>query len=445
MKQEECIFALATPWGESAIAVIRLSGKNTFAKLSKIFKGRKNLNSYKSHTINFGTITDKIYEIDKVLIAVYKAPNSYTGEDSAEIFCHGGLAIIQSILNLLSNSGFRSANPGEFTQRAFLNGKMDLTRAEAVNEIIRSKTDKARSLALNRLSGIIKDRIDKIKNRILQISASIEVHLDYPDEELEDNLINPDYVDNIINELDKLNKTYRTGRIFQEGISIAIAGKTNAGKSTLFNLLLKEDRAIVSDIHGTTRDYLEGLIAIRGIPIRLFDTAGLRKAEDNIEKQGIKRTEEIIANAALVIFVLDAADKPKELELPDKYKENSNVITVINKIDIADCSYPDNFICISAKTGEGLEKLNEGIYMRIMDTGSVETGEPVIDSLRQKNLIEKCYRSITNYKNGRKKNMPLDVLAVDIKDALDALGEITGEITTMDILETIFNNFCVGK
>ncbi len=445
MKQEECIFALATPWGESAIAVIRLSGKNTFAKLSKIFEGRKNLNSYKSHTINFGTITDKIYEIDKVLIAVYKAPNSYTGEDSAEIFCHGGLAIIQSILNLLSNSGFRSANPGEFTQRAFLNGKMDLTRAEAVNEIIRSKTDKARSLALNRLSGIIKDRIDKIKNRILQISASIEVHLDYPDEELEDNLINPDYVDNIINELDKLNKTYRTGRIFQEGISIAIAGKTNAGKSTLFNLLLKEDRAIVSDIHGTTRDYLEGLIAIRGIPIRLFDTAGLRKAEDNIEKQGIKRTEEIIANAALVIFVLDAADKPKELELPDKYKENSNVITVINKIDIADCSYPDNFICISAKTGEGLEKLNEEIYIRIMDTGSVETGEPVIDSLRQKNLIEKCCRSITNYKNGRKKNMPLDVLAVDIKDALDALGEITGEITTMDILETIFNNFCVGK
>jgi len=445
MKQEECIFALATPWGESAIAVIRLSGKNTFAKLSKIFEGRKNLNSYKSHTINFGTITDKIYEIDKVLIAVYKAPNSYTGEDSAEIFCHGGLAIIQRILNLLSNSGFRSANPGEFTQRAFLNGKMDLTRAEAVNEIIRSKTDKARSLALNRLSGIIKDRIDKIKNRILQISASIEVHLDYPDEELEDNLINPDYVDNIINELDKLNKTYRTGRIFQEGISIAIAGKTNAGKSTLFNLLLKEDRAIVSDIHGTTRDYLEGLIAIRGIPIRLFDTAGLRKAEDNIEKQGIKRTEEIIANAALVIFVLDATDKPKELELPDKYKENSNVITVINKIDIADCSYPDNFICISAKTGEGLEKLNEEIYMRIMDTGSVESGEPVIDSLRQKNLIEKCCRSITNYKNGRKKNMPLDVLAVDIKDALDALGEITGEITTMDILDTIFNNFCVGK
>ena len=445
MKQEECIFALATPWGESAIGAIRLSGKNTLAKLSKIFASKKKLDNYKSHTINFGIIKDKGLLIDEVLIAVYKNPNSYTGEEAAEIFCHGGQAVIQSIINLISKSGFRFANPGEFTQRAFLNGKMDLTRAEAVNEIIRSKTDKARSLALNRLSGSIKNKIDEIKNKILQISASIEVHIDYPDEELENSLIDPDYVDNILNELDKLIKTYETGRIYQEGISIAIAGKTNAGKSTLFNLLLKEDRAIVSDIHGTTRDYLEGMIAIKGIPIRLFDTAGLRKAEDNIEQQGIIRTEELISQAGLVLLVLDATTIEEDTVLLNKYKEKTEVLYVINKIDIADCNYPDNCICISAKTGTGLEKLNNEIVKRIMGSGSAESGEPVIDSLRQKNLLEKCNESITNYKKGKAINMPLDVLAVDIKDALNALGEITGEITCEDILETIFNNFCVGK
>ncbi len=445
MKQEDSIFALATPWGESAIAAIRLSGKSTLTKLSKIFISKKKLDNYKSHTINFGTIKDRELLIDEVLIAVYKSPNSYTGEESAEIFCHGGLAVIQSIINLISKSGFRSANPGEFTQRAFLNGKMDLTRAEAVNEIIRSKTDKARSLALNRLSGSIKNRIDEIKNKILQISAAIEVHIDYPDEELEDNLVNSDYIDNILKDLDELIKTYKTGRIYQEGISIAIAGKTNAGKSTLFNLLLKEDRAIVSNIHGTTRDYLEGMIAIKGIPIRLFDTAGLRKAEDNIEQQGITRTEELIENAGLVIFVIDAADKSKESELLDKYYKSSNVITVINKMDITNCSYPGGCILISAKTGKGLDKLNEEIHKRIMVTSSATSGEPVINSLRQKNLLEKCNESITNYKKEKAINMPLDVLAVDVKDALDALGEITGEVTSMDILETIFNNFCVGK
>lgn len=443
MNQEDCIFALATSWGQSAIAVLRISGKNSIQKLSKLLSGKKNLNNCKSHTIHYCTILEDNKKIDEVLTAVYKRPGSYTGEDSAEIFCHGGLAVIQKIINLLSKSGFRNAEPGEFTKRAFLNGKMDLTRAEAVNEIIRSKTDKARALALNRLGGCIKEKIDSIKNKIVQISASIEVHIDYPDEELENSITEPDNTDKILEDLLKLINSYKTGRIFQEGITVAIAGKTNAGKSTLFNLLLKEDRAIVSDIHGTTRDYLEGLISVDGIPVRLYDTAGLRASEDKIEKQGIVRTEKLIDSSDLVIFVLDATER--NLTLPDKYAKNNKIIPVINKVDISENNNLPGYIKISAKTGEGLNMLNADIFNKVIGDSPRDTGEPVIDSIRQKNLIERCYKSILNFKKGINNNMPLDVLAVEIKDALDALGEITGEITSMDILETIFTNFCVGK
>jgi len=447
---DDPIFALASPMGESAIAVIRISGKEALVLLSCLFFGKQPLSGYASHTIHYGMLRNPQNgeSIDEIMLAVYKAPAGYTGENGAEIFCHGSLAVINAIITLLLKNGFRQAAPGEFTQRAYLNGKLDLTRAEAVNEIIRSKSDKARALALNRLSGAVEKRINQIKDKLLGLLASFEILIDYPDDDI--TIEKSAWLEEltVIEEgLNRLLATYATGRIIQEGITVCIAGKTNAGKSTLFNLLLKEDRAIVSEIHGTTRDYLEGAIVIQGIPVRLFDTAGLRVTDNPLELEGIRRTDKILENADCILLVVDAGTglTADEQAFMEKFGKQTPLIPIWNKVDLNRVPCPPQYTPFSSHTGEGLAILNQRIVESVLTASSLENGEPVIDSLRQKQLLEECSAALITFRTGLDEDSPLDLLAVDLKEALDCLGEITGAITSEDIYKEMFSRFCVGK
>jgi tRNA modification GTPase len=443
------IAALASPWGESAIAIIRTSGKKCILLVEKLFKGKTPLHSITANTIRHGFIVvpDSGEKIDEVLVVIYKAPKSYTGEDVAEILCHGSVSIVRRILSLLRELGFRDASPGEFTMRAFLNKKMDLTRAEAVNEIVRARTDRGRAEALNRLSGAIEERINLLKRKLLTILAKVEVVLDYPDDEIDDDMRCDSEVAEVETMLQNLLSSYSTGKIIQEGVTLVIAGSTNAGKSTLFNLFLREDRAIVSDIHGTTRDYIEGFISMDGVPIRIFDTAGIRATENPLEIEGMKRTDKIVKNAQGIIYVVDANHG---LSIEDEIfinsiKAKSRLILVWNKIDKSRNECPENFIAVSAKHGKGLDLLYQAIRENLLGVSNAEAGEPVIDSYRQKELLDRSLRAIKDFRKGQKDKLPLDVTAICLNDALNALGEITGDVTSQDVLESVFSQFCVGK
>jgi len=454
---QDSIAALATPWGESALAVLRVSGLDSLRLLASVFEHAsatgKTLDEVPGHTIHRGVIIapgeDGHREIvDEVLVAVYRGPKSFTGEDGAELFCHGSPIIIRRLLGLLEEAGFRFAGPGEFTLRAFLNRKLDLTQAEAVNEVVRAKTDRARAIALNRLSGAIEQKIDQIKSILVRLSAAVELRLDYPDDEIEegDKIAGEDEIAQ--QELERLLSTYRIGKIYQEGISVVLAGSTNSGKSTLFNRMLKEDRAIVSEIHGTTRDYLEGVVSVDGIPIKLYDTAGYRDQAEGVEAEGMRRTDSIVGNADIILYLVDAESgfTRKDEEFLQSSGSEQRLIPVWNKIDRQSSRCPAGFVPISAKEGDGLEDLGRGIAEKVLaGAGMVDSGEPIIDSLRQKRLLERSLQGIKDFRTGLRAGQPWDVLAVDLKEALDALGEITGEVTSQDILNQIFSQFCVGK
>ncbi|UCF97432.1 MAG: tRNA uridine-5-carboxymethylaminomethyl(34) synthesis GTPase MnmE [Spirochaetaceae bacterium] len=458
----DSIAALATPWGESALAVIRVSGGDSLELLDPLFQPASaavaSLKAMAGHTLHRGTISTAGGEgasevIDDVLVAVYRGPKSFTGEDGAEIFCHGSPLIIRRLLGLLTEGGFRFAGPGEFTLRAFLNRKLDLTQAEAVNEVVRAKSDRARAIALNRLSGAIEGKIDQIKQAVLRLSAAVELGLDYGEDEIEDGASLPSDEEAALcqEELERLLATYRIGRLYQEGISVVLAGRTNSGKSTLFNRMLREDRAIVSEVHGTTRDYLEAVVTIDDVPIKLYDTAGFRERADRIEEEGIRRTDGIVAAADLVLYLVDAETglTSQDEEFLSRRGEAGRLIPVWNKIDAPGAGQdrcPPDFVAVSARNGRGLETLSHLIVERVFNgAGTVDAGEPIIDSLRQKHLLERAVRGMEDFRTGLRDAQPLDVLAVDLKEVLDALGEITGEVTSQDILNQIFAQFCVGK
>ncbi len=452
---QDSITALATPWGESALAVIRVSGADSLELLSGLFRPR-DLTAIEGHSVLFGRIQAPGGEvIDEVMVAVYKEPRSYTGENSAEIIFHGSPAIAKKLLSLLHENGFRFAGPGEFTLRAFLNGKMGLTQAEAVNEIVRAKTDRARAVALNRLSGSIERKIEQIKEGLLGLLAAVEVRIDYGEDDFEEeDTISEAEVNRLEEDLEKLLSTYGIGKILQEGIPVVLAGPTNAGKSTLFNRFLREDRAIVSEVHGTTRDYLEGVISVEGIPVRLYDTAGYRESSNPLDHEGIKRTDKIVRNAHLIIYLVDseAGLSERDEEFFSSLENPNRLIRVWNKVDLTGAAPPVGFIPLSAEEGDGIDELTRAIAERVwfhppggLGGGNVDMEEPIIDSLRQKELLERAAASLREFRSGLKENKPLDVLAVDLKEALDGLGEITGEVTSQDILNNIFANFCVGK
>ena len=453
--QDELICALATGWSQSALGVIRASGEGCIDALKPIFSRPEPLVQAEGHTAVYGHILKAPggEPVDQVLVTVFRGKRSFTGQESVEISCHGGFPAIQGILESLRSAGFRDAAPGEFSLRAFVNGKIDLTRAEAVHEIVTAKTDRAHDLALRRLAGSVEKRVNDIKDELVRVMSALELQLDYPEDEVGHEILpEPEAAARPRREIQALADTYRAGRLFQEGVKIALTGRTNAGKSSLFNLFLREDRAIVSDIHGTTRDYLEAWISIEGVPVCLIDTAGFRRADNAIEAEGIRRSEAITRGSHLVLYIIDGS---QELNDEDRgvlsASSDDGPVIVWNKVDSPGASEggaPGGTFPVSALTGQGFGPLQEEILRRIHGEelkASADSGQAVIDSARQRRLLKRSAEALLHVEEGLGSDAPLDGIAMDMREALDALGEITGEVTSADILETMFSGFCVGK
>jgi tRNA modification GTPase len=449
----EPIAALSTPWGRSALALVRVSGTGSLELLAGLFEPAGALQAAPGHAAVHGRLRDPQAggePVDEVLVVVYRAPRSFTGEESAEICTHGSPLIVGRVLDLLGRAGFRPAGPGEFTLRAFLKGRLDLTQAEAVNEIVRARTDRARALALRRLAGSIEGRIRLLKDKLLALQAAVEVRLDYPEEELGGELGGGlTAVEGLEDELAELASTYRIGRLYQEGVTAVLAGCTNSGKSTLFNRLLREERAIVSDSPGTTRDYLEGGIELEGVPVRLFDTAGYREGGGPVEREGQRRTDALVEGAQLVLYLVDASAglQAEDLRFLSQRSGRSGLIPLWAKADLpAAGPVPADFLAVSAVTGRGIGELVRRMGRFILEGVGPSCGEEaVVDSLRQKELLDRALASYRGFRDGLAAGTSLDLLAVDLREALEALGRITGEVVTQDILEEIFSRFCVGK
>ena len=453
---EEPIAAIATALAPSALALIRLSGKNCISLLSKVFSRPKALNQAEGNTIVYGWIVnpEEKQPVDEVLVSVFRAPKSYTGEEMAEISCHGGISPVTAIFNLLLKNGFRTALPGEFSFRAFVNGKSDLTKAEAVKEIIDSKTDASRSLAVGRLSGNLFNEIQSIKEKIISTIASIEVELEYPeDEENFSDSFDSTLLEQAKDSLTELSKSWQSQKLYQDGARIILCGKTNAGKSSLFNALLKEERAIVSDIEGTTRDWIESWVSFDGIPARLFDTAGLRITDDVIEQRGVEMTKDLTQDADIILYLVDStkSEAQEDIDFISSFKNRIPVIKVLNKIDILenetskDDSLEHPVVKISAKTGLGISDLVKEVKNTLVKSTKSERTQAGLGSERQKQAVDEALDSVNHALEVSCADFTMDAVVQDLEDALSFLAEITGETTPDDILGNIFANFCVGK
>ena len=434
---DEPIYAPATAYAPSALAVIRLSGKNTIEMLSQAFSSPSWLNKAASKTLVHGYILDEEnVRIDEVVLAVYREGSGYTGEEAVEISCHGSLVVLRRLFTRLEQLGFKRAEKGEFTFRAFMHGRMDLTQAEAVEEIIRSKSEISQEKALDRLSGKLRDSLTDIKTRLVDILASLEVQLDYAEDEIIDEWVFPEAeVSSIISSLKALSSTYGASRIYREGAKVVLAGAANAGKSSLFNLLVKEDRAIVSPVPGTTRDFIETWIDLDGIPVRLFDTAGLRSSDDMVESEGIRRSEALMDDADLIIYLVD----PDDALLPENI-DSERTLVVYSKRDKRRMA---DDLSISSVTGEGVSELIGEVKERLMGLSPQEEGGLSIDSERQYSYLLSCIDALESAE--RCKDAPVDIMAMFFQSALESLGYITGEVTTEDLLDTLFSKFCLGK
>ncbi len=429
---DEPVYALATAFMPSALAVIRASGKDSLTLLAPYFKGR--FGTAPSNTAVHGWIIDERGEkVDEVIVIKYEKGRGYTSEEAFEIMCHGSLPVIRKISSVLETAGFRQALRGEFTYRAFMHGRMDLTEAEAVEELVKAGGEKGREDALGRLSGSVRREAEEIRNEIVNILASLEVQLDYGEDEIIEDWVFPEErVVSLIARLERMSSTFRAHRIYSEGAKVVLAGHTNAGKSSLFNALLKENRAIVSSRAGTTRDYLEAACEMDGIPVRLFDTAGLREGEDEIEREGIERSERMMEDADLVLYVLDGGEKEPE-------EKRAKTIYVHSKSDLS----PSSGFSFSSLTGEGIADVVDAVVKYLTSSAVTPAGVPVIESRRQKERIDEAAAALRDA--GENRNMSVDIIALFFQSALDALGELTGEITTEDILDELFSSFCLGK
>ncbi|EEY35284.1 tRNA uridine-5-carboxymethylaminomethyl(34) synthesis GTPase MnmE [Pseudoleptotrichia goodfellowii] len=452
----DTIAAISTPKGEGGIGIIRISGDKSFEILSKIFNMKnpnKDLGFYK---FNYGFVHDNGKIIDEVMTVRMKAPKTYTCEDIVEINCHGGNLITEKVLELVLKNGARHAEQGEFTKRAFMNGRIDLSQAEAVMDLIQGKTEKSISLSMDQLRGDLKEKINKFKKALLDVTAHVNVVLDYPEEGIDDPLPENlrENLEKVYKEANILIESYDKGKKIKEGIKTVIVGKPNVGKSTLLNSLLKEERAIVTHIPGTTRDIIEEIINIKGIPLVLVDTAGIRKTEDIVENIGVEKSKQFIEKADLILLVLDASKEleKEDIEVIEKIKKNNKkTIVLLNKIDLErkiDLSNYDleNILEISAKDNIGIDEMEEKIYSYIVEEDVENTSEKlIITNIRHKTALEKTKEAVNNIFETIDNGMPMDLISVDLKEALDALSEITGEISSEDILDHVFGNFCVGK
>lgn len=463
IKEFDTIAAIATSFGEGGIGIIRISGSDAFFIADKIFtpfsKEKKDLSlcDYKSHTLTYGNIIYENNIIDEVLLSVMKAPNSYTCENVVEINCHGGKTSVKKILQAVLKSGARLAENGEFTKRAFLNGRIDLSKAEAVIDIINSKSDIEHSSAINRLSGKLYEKISLFRNEILTMLAHIEASIDYPehdDEMLTYQSINTKTCD-LIEKINYLIKTCDTGRIIKSGIKTVILGKPNVGKSSILNFILDEDRAIISNIAGTTRDIIKEDVNINGVPLNIVDTAGIRQTSDEIEKIGILKAKELAQDADLILLIFDNSEKlcEEDMELLN-FVKNKKTIAIINKIDLntnidTETIYSfipkENVLQMSTKTKIGFELFSDKIEKLFFD-GQINLNDDVlISSERNKSSLFNCVTCLNNVISTIKNGMPEDFISMDLLEAYKFLGEITGETLDEDIIDKIFSEFCLGK
>lgn len=450
---EEPISSIATALAPAALGIVRVSGTGCIELVSKVFSRPKALLEAPGNTLVYGWIVDQRQKIDEVMLSVYRAPKSFTGEDMVEISCHGGPAVVTAIQNLMLKSGFRQANRGEYTFRAYINGKTDLTKAEAVKEIIDSHTDTSRSHAAGRLAGSLFAEIDSIKKLIIDTLASIEVEIEYPeDEETIADTFDRKNIEIAIKRLQSLVDSWQGEKLYQDGARVVLAGRTNAGKSSLFNAILKEERAIVSDIEGTTRDWLESWASINGIPVRLFDTAGLRETSDQIEAQGVEISRNLVHDADVVLYLVDSQQGLIKEDLDFIEHCTEPLIIVETKID-KDGENRENIeikesfsVCkISSKTGEGIAELFNQISAILTAGLSSERQQAGLGSARQKESVAEALESVKHALVSADDNYTLDAVVQDLEDAIDSLGEVTGDVTPDDVLGSIFANFCVGK
>lgn len=451
------IAAISTPAGNGGIGIIRISGNDALEIINRIWIPVKK-GDFKPFSVRLGNIVDESGEVvDQVLVSYFKAPKSYTGEDICEINCHGGNVSMQRILDIVLRNGAFLAEPGEFTKRAFLNGKMDLTQAEAVIDLINSKSEKEGKASVKQLEGKLGTEIRNIKDEIINLLADIEANIDYPEyEDIEEvrreKII--EIIEKQILKLKKLENSFESGKILKNGVLTAIIGKPNVGKSSLLNVLLKEERAIVTEIPGTTRDTIEEYVNIKGITLRLIDTAGIRKTDDVVENIGVEKSKKAIDEAELILFLIDGSSKlsHEDLELYQLIKDKPHII-LINKVDIEQSkldmkefeSDEDNMIRISAKTSEGIEQLENRIE-ELFNLKNLETeNELIITNIRHKDLIMRAKEGLENANIAISSGIPIDMISIDIKTAIDSLGEILGESISESILDRIFEKFCVGK
>ncbi|MEI7813031.1 MAG: tRNA uridine-5-carboxymethylaminomethyl(34) synthesis GTPase MnmE [Ignavibacteria bacterium] len=450
IKNEDTIVALATPNGAGAISVIRISGRQSIEAVDLIFRGKVKLLEAKSHTVHYGKIFSQNGKlIDDVLVAVFNEPNSYTGEDSVEISTHGNPLITQVIIKLLVRTGIRLAEPGEFTRRAFLNGRIDLAQAEAVADLINSRTETSMKGARNQLDGLLSAKVGELRTKLINSSSLIELELDFAEEDLSlipDKEIT-DKITDVICEIDKLLKTYSFGKILRDGINVVLVGKTNVGKSSLLNYILKESRAIVSEIPGTTRDIIREEITIDGYFFRLFDTAGIRITEDAVEKEGVQRSREAVRNADIVVLINDIDSGLADdlyLQLCELTKAEK-IITVINKIDKNHHSGLKADAYVSAKTGEGIGLLMKLLKDKSAGASGYSEMTVIVSNIRHYSALENAKENLNNALYSLGKNLSGEFIAVDLRNAINNLSEIIGLVTSEDILNNIFSKFCIGK
>jgi len=466
MNQQDTIIALATPSGMGAIAVLRISGAQSIESVDKVFRSihQKKLLDQKSHTVHLGHLYQDNRVLDQVLVTVFKNPHSYTGEDVVEISCHGSVYVQQQILQLFVSNGIRLADAGEFTLRAFLNGKMDLSQAEAVADLIASENQRAHQIAIQQMRGGFSNHLKVLRDELLHFASMIELELDFSEEDVAfaDKDTFYKLVLKIKEILQNLLDSFSTGNVLKNGVPVAIAGKPNAGKSSLLNALLNENKAIVSDIAGTTRDSIEDTLIIEGIAFRFIDTAGLRETSDTIEAIGVERAKNHISNARFLLYLYDQLDnQPDEVvaDLKKFYREHLTIILVQNKSDLLDKKTPNDFtnqldkmgvkqyistaIQMSLKEEQSLDSLKKSLVDEINDRPTI--GNTVVSNARHFELLQKALKSIVLVQEGLEYKLSGDLLAVDLRETIHHLGEITGEITTDDLLGNIFSSFCIGK
>lgn len=460
--QDQIITAISTPPGVGGIAVIRLSGEGAIALADQVFRSpsRKKLDEQKANTVHFGSIWKENVVLDDVLATVFRAPHSFTGEEVVEIACHGSLYIQQGILQELIAKGARLAKPGEFTQRAFLNGKMDLSQAEAVADLIASNSAAAHRMALTQMRGGFSSELSKLRTQLLDFASLIELELDFSEEDVEfaDRTQLKDLARNVESVIRRLAESFKYGNALKNGIPVALVGETNVGKSTLLNVLLNDDKAIVSDVHGTTRDVIEDSVVVNGVEFRFIDTAGIRNTTDTVEKLGIERTFKKIEQAAIVLWLVDGTQATEHIEwLTERITKLAagKIILVFNKTDkISDEEleilnqlfeqFEAERVYISAKKKQNIEVL-ENALLKAAQLPEINQSDVIVSNIRHYEALEKAHAAIERVMDGLESGLTNDLVALDIRDCMSHLGEITGQISNDEILGNIFGKFCIGK